>query len=153
MKLKLIKMDGSVSEFTEKGNYDLFIAHNLLIEMIQSKRYLRKFEKLESLSAKKILAMGYSEQLGYDFLYQVVGGYIHVLVRKSDITFVYISVSGTTYFRTVEVDEYSPKYYLEMSSLAYFKQRKGVNFLARDGYLYSTKVVEVNAKSMKERKS
>lgn len=146
-------MDGSVSEFTEKGNYDLFIAHNLLIEMIQSKRYLRKFEKLESLSAKKILAMGYSEQLGYDFLYQVVGGYIHVLVRKSDITFVYISVSGTTYFRTVEVDEYSPKYYLEMSSLAYFKQRKGVNFLARDGYLYSTKVVEVTAKSMKERKS
>ena len=146
-------MDGSISEFTEKGNYDLFVAHNLVIEMIQSKIYLRKFEKLELLSAKKLLTVGYSVQLGYDFLYQVVGGYIHVLVRKSDITFVYISVSGTTYFRTVEVEEYNPKYYLEMSSLAYFKERKGVNFLARDGYLYATKVVEVNAKSMKERKS
>ena len=146
-------MDGSISEFTEKGNYDLFVAHNLVIEMIQSKIYLRKFEKLELLSAKKLLTVGYSNKLGYDFLYQVVGGYIHVLVRKSDITFVYISVSGTTYFRTIEVEEYSPKYYLEMSSLAYFKERKGVNFLARDGYLYATKVVEVNAKSMKERKS
>ena len=146
-------MDGSISEFTEKGNYDLFVAHNLVIEMIQSKIYLRKFEKLELLSAKKLLTVGYSDQLGYDFLYQVVGGYIHVLVRKSDITFVYISVSGTTYFRTIEVEEYSPKYYLEMSSLAYFKERKRVNFLARDGYLYATKVVEVNAKSMKERKS
>lgn len=153
MKVKLIKMDNSISEFTEKGNYDLFVAHNLVIEMLQSKIYLRKFEKLELLSAKKLLTVGYSEQLGYDFLYQVVGGYIHVLVRKSDITFVYISVSGTTYFRTIEVEEYSPKYYLEMSSLAYFKERKGVNFLARDGYLYATKVVEVNAKSMKERKS
>lgn len=146
-------MDGSISEFTEKGNYDLFVAHNLVIEMIQNKIYLRKFEKLELLSAKKLLTVGYSDQLGYDFLYQVVGGYIHVLVRKSDITFVYISVSGTTYFRTIEVEEYSPKYYLEMSSLAYFKERKGVNFLARDGHLYSTKVVEVTAKSMKERKS
>lgn len=153
MKIKLVKMDGSISEFTEKGNYDLFVAHNLVIEMIQSKIYLRKFEKLELLSAKKLLTVGYSDQLGYDFLYQVVGGYIHVLVRKSDITFVYISVSGTTYFRTIEVEEYSPKYYLEMSSLAYFKERKRVNFLARDGYLYATKVVEVNAKSMKERKS
>ena len=146
-------MDGSISEFTEKGNYDLFISHNLVIEMIQSKIYLRKFEKLELLSAKKLLTVGYSNQLGYDFLYQVVGGYIHVLVRKSDITFVYISVSGTTYFRTIKVEEYSPKNYLEMSSLAYLKQLKGVNFLARDGYLYATKVVEVNAKSMKERKS
>lgn len=146
-------MDDSISEFTEKGNYDLFVAHNLVNDMIQSKIYLRKFEKLESLSAKKILAVGYSEQLGYDFLYQVVGGYIHVLVRKSDITFVYISVSGTTYFRTIKVEDYSPKHYLEMSLLSYFKQRKGVNFLARDGYLYATKVVEVNAKSMKERKS
>ena len=153
MKIKLVKMDNSISEFTEKGNYDLFVAHNLVIEMLQSKIYLRKFEKLELLSAKKLLTVGYSEQLGYDFLYQVVGGYIHVLVRKSGITFVYISVSGTTYFRTIEVEEYSPKYYLEMSSLAYFKERKGVNFLARDGYLYATKVVEVNAKSMKERKS
>lgn len=82
-----------------------------------------------------------------------MGGYIHVLARKSDITFVYISVSGTTYFRTIKVEEYSPKNYLEMSSLAYLKQLKGVNFLARDGHLYSTKVVEVTAKSMKERKS
>lgn len=146
-------MDGSVSEFTEKGNYDLFIAHNLLIEMIQSKRYLRKFEKLESLSAKKILTVGYSEQLGYDFLYQIRGGYVHVLVRKSDITFVYISVSGTTYFRTIEVKDYSPKLFLEESQLAYFKQRKGVNFLARDGYLYVSKLVTIEAKSMKERKS
>lgn len=153
MKIKLVKMDNSISEFTEQGNYNLFVAHNLVIEMIQNKIYLRKFEKLELLSAKKLLTVGYSEQLGYDFLYQVVGGYIHVLARKSDITFVYISVSGTTYFRTIKVGEYSPKNYLEMSSLAYLKQLKGVNFLARDGHLYATKVVEVIAKSMKERKS
>lgn len=53
MKVKLIKMDNSISEFTEQGNYNLFVAHNLVIEMIQNKIYLRKFEKLELLSAKK----------------------------------------------------------------------------------------------------
>lgn len=52
MKIKLVKMDNSISEFTEQGNYNLFVAHNLVIEMIQNKIYLRKFEKLELLSAK-----------------------------------------------------------------------------------------------------
>ena len=120
---------------TDKGNNDLFVAHSSLYAIINSNKNLRKAEKLDKLSAKNLLTVGYSEQLGYDFMYQVQGGYIHVLVRRFDVTFVYISVSGTTYFRT------------------YFKQHKGVNFLARDGYLYVSKVVEVNAKSMKERKS
>lgn len=146
-------MENSVSEATEKGNYDLTTAHRLVYKMIQSNTSLRKAEKLDKLSAKNLLTVGYSEQLGYDFMYQVQGGYIHVLVRRFDVTFVYISVSGTTYFRTIEVNDYSPKLYLEESQLAYFKQRKGVNFLARDGYLYVSKLVTIEAKSMKERKS
>lgn len=144
-------MEGSVSEFTDKGNNDLFVAHSSVYAIINSNKDLRKVEKLDKLSYKNLLTVGYSEQLGYDFMYQVQGGYIHVLVRRFDVTFVYISVSGTTYFRTVEVRDYSPKLYLEDSPLAYFKQRKGVNFLARDGYLYASKLVTVEAKSMKER--
>lgn len=144
-------MEGSVSEFTDKGNNDLFVAHSSVYSIINSNKNLRKAEKLDKLSFKNLLTVGYSEQLGYDFMYQVQGGYIHVLVRRFDVTFVYISVSGTTYFRTVEVRDYSPKLYLENSTLAYFKQRKGVNFLARDGYLYASKLVTVEAKSMKER--
>lgn len=144
-------MEGSVSEFTDKGNNDLFVAHSSVYAIINSNKNLRKAEKLDKLSYKNLLTVGYSEQLGYDFMYQVQGGYIHVLVRRFDITFVYISVSGTTYFRTVEVRDYSPKLYLEDSPLAYFKQRKGVNFLARDGYLYASKLVTAEAKSMKER--
>lgn len=146
-------MENSVSEFTEKGDYDLTIAHRIIYDMINANSSLRKAEKLDKLSAKNLLTVGYSEQLGYGFMYQVQGGYIHVLARRNDVTFVYISVSGTTYFRTIEVKNYSPKLYLEESPLAYFKQRKGVNFLARDGYLYTSKLVSVEAKSMKERKS
>lgn len=146
-------MENSVSEFTEKGDYDLTIAHRIIYDMINANSSLRKAEKLDKLSAKNLLTVGYSEQLGYDFMYHVQGGYIHVLARRNDVTFVYISVSGTTYFRTIEVKNYSPKLYLEESPLAYFKQRKGVNFLARDGYLYTSKLVSVEAKSMKERKS
>ena len=153
MKIKYIKMENSVSEFTEKGDYDLTIAHRIIYDMINANSSLRKAEKLDKLSAKNLLTVGYSEQLGYDFMYQVQGGYIHVLARRNDVTFVYISVSGTTYFRTIEVKNYSPKLYIEESPLAYFKQRKGVNFLARDGYLYTSKLVSVEAKSMKERKS
>lgn len=144
-------MEGSVSEFTDKGNNDLFVAHSSVYAIINSNKNLRKAEKLDKLLFKNLLTVGYSEQLGYDFMYQVQGGYIHVLVRRFDVTFVYISVSGTTYFRTVEVRDYSPKLHLEDSPLAYFKQRKGVNFLARDGYLYASKLVTVEAKSMKER--
>lgn len=146
-------MENSVSEMTDKGNNDLFVAHSSLYAIINSNKNLRKAEKLDKLSAKNLLTVGYSEQLGYDFMYQVQGGYIHVLVRRFDVTFVYISVSGTTYFRTIEVKDYSPKLYLEESQLAYFKQHKGVNFLARDGYLYVSKLVTIEAKSMKERKS
>lgn len=146
-------MENSVSEFTEKGDYDLTIAHRIIYDMINANSSLRKAEKLDKLSAKNLLTVGYSEQLGYGFMYQVQGGYIHVLARRNDVTFVYISVSGTTYFRTIQVKNYSPKLYLEESPLAYFKQRKGVNFLARDGYLYTSKLVSVEAKSMKERKS
>ena len=144
-------MEGFVSEFTDKGNNDLFVAHSSVYDIINSNKNLRKAEKLDKLSYKNLLTVGYSEQLGYDFMYQVQGGYIHVLVRRFDVTFVYISVNGTTYFRTVEVRDYSPKLYLEESQLAYFRQRKGVNFLARDGYLHASKLVTVEAKSMKER--
>lgn len=153
MKIKYIKMEGSVSEVTKNEFRGLFDAHNILSDMVKRDKSLRKAEKLEKLSAKNLLTVGYSKDLGFDFLYQVQGGHIHVLVLETKVTFLYISHSGTTYFRTFEVDDYLHKFYLE-ELLGYEKTApKGVNFLARDGYFYATDFVTVEAKSMKERNS
>ena len=151
MKIQYIKMENSVSENTEKDFKDLSDAHNALSDMIKKDKSLRKAEKLEKLSAKNLLTVGYSKDFGFDFMYQVQGGYIHVLVKENDVTFLYVSHSGTTYYRTFEVADYLPKFYLE-ESLGYEKTApKGVNFLARDGYFYATDFVTVEAKAMSER--
>lgn len=151
MKIKYIKMENSVSEITDKGNNELFEAHDALSDMIQKDKSLRKAEKLEKLSAKNLLTVGYAKDFGFDFMYQVQGGYIHVLVKENDITFLYVSHSGTTYYRTFEVTDYLPKFYLE-ELIGYEKTApKGINFLARDGYFYATDFVTVEAKAMSER--
>ena len=151
MKIKYIKMENSVSEIIEKDYKGLFEAHNALYDMIKKDKSLRKAEKIEKLSAKNLLTLGYAKDFGFDFLYQVQGGYIHVLVKENDVTFLYVSHSGTTYFKTFEVVDYLPKFYLE-ELLGYEKTApKGVNFLARDGYFYATELVTVEAKAMSER--
>ena len=151
MKIKYIKMEGSVSEVTESEFCGLVNAHNVLSDMIKKDKSLRKAEKLEKLSAKNLLTVGYSKDFGFDFLYQVQGGHIHVLVLETKVTFLYISHSGTTYYRTFEVVDYLPKFYLE-EALGYEKTApKGVNFLAKDGYFYATDFVTVEAKAMSER--
>jgi hypothetical protein len=151
MKIKYIKMEGSVSEVTENEFRGLFDAHNILSNMIKKDKSLRKAEKLEKLSAKNLLTVGYSKDLGFDFMYQVQGGHIHVLILENSVTFLYISHSGTTYFRTFEVTDYLPKFYLE-ELLSDFNILRGINFLAKDGYFYSTDFVTVEAKAMSERK-
>ena len=151
MKIKYIKMENSVSEITGKGNNELFEAHDALSNIIQKDKSLRKAEKLEKLSAKNLLTVGYSKDFGFDFMYQVQGGYIHVLVKENDVTFLYVSHSGTTYYRTFEVVDYLPKFYLE-ELLGYEKTApKSINFLARDGYFYATEFITVEAKAMSER--
>ena len=144
-------MEGSVSEVTENEFRGLFDAHNILSNMIKKDKSLRKAEKLEKLSAKNLLTVGYSKDLGFDFMYQVQGGHIHVLILENSVTFLYISHSGTTYFRTFEVTDYLPKFYLE-ELLSDFNILRGINFLAKDGYFYSTDFVTVEAKAMSERK-
>ena len=151
MKIKYIKMENSVSEIIEKDYKDLFEAHNALYDMIKKDKSLRKAEKLEKLSSKNLLTLGYAKDFGFDFMYQVQGGCIHVLVKENDVTFLYVSHSGTTYYRAFEVLDYLPKFYLE-ELLGYEKTAPmGVNFLARDGYFYATEFVTVEAKSMSER--
>lgn len=150
MKIKYIKMEGSVSEVTESEFCGLVNAHNVLSDMIKKDKSLRKAEKLEKLSAKNLLTVGYSKDFGFDFLYQVQGGHIHVLVLETKVTFLYISHSGTTYFRTFEVADYLPKFYLE-ELLNDFNILKGINFLAKDGYFYTTDFVKVEAKAIVER--
>lgn len=151
MKIKYIKMENSVSEVTETEFTGLVNAHNVLSNMIKKDKSLRKAEKLEKLSAKNLLTVGYSKDFGFEFMYQVQGGYIHVLVKENDVTFLYVSHSGTTYYRTFEVGDYLPKFYLE-ELLGYEKTApKGINFLARDGYFYATELVTVEAKAMSER--
>lgn len=150
MKIKYIKMEGSVSEVTENEFRGLFDAHNILSNMIKKDKSLRKAEKLEKLSAKNLLTVGYSKDLGFDFMYQVQGGHIHVLILENSVTFLYISHSGTTYYRTFEVVDYLPKFYLE-ELLSDFSTLKGINFLAKDGYFYATDFVKVEAKAMAER--
>ena len=151
MKIQYIKMENSVSESTEKDFRDLAEAHNVLSKMIKDDKSLRKAEKLEKLSAKNLLTVGYAKDFGFDFMYQVQGGYIHVLVKENDVTFLYISHSGTTYYRAFEVVDYLPKFYLE-EALGYEKTApKGINFLDRDGYFYATEFVTVEAKAMSER--
>lgn len=151
MKIKYIKMEGSVSEVTENEFRGLFDAHNILSNMIKKDKSLRKAEKLEKLSAKNLLTVGYSKDLGFDFMYQVQGGHIHVLISENSVTFLYISHSGTTYYRTFEVVDYLPKFYLE-ELISDFSAPKGINFLAKDGYFYATDLVNVEAKAMAERK-
>ena len=137
-------MEGSVSEVTDKEFTGLIESHNTLSDMIKKDKSLRKAEKLEKLSAKNLLTVGYAKDLGFDFMYQVQGGYIHVLVKENDVTFLYISHSGTTYYRTFEVVDYLPKFYLE-EALGYEKTTpKGINF-------YATEFVTVEAKAMSER--
>lgn len=150
MKIKYIKMEGSVSEVTENEFRGLFDAHNILSNMIKKDKSLRKAEKLEKLSAKNLLTVGYSKDLGFDFMYQVQGGHIHVLILENSVTFLYISHSGTTYYRTFEVVDYLPKFYLE-ELLSDFSTLKGINFLAKDGYFYATEFITVEAKAMSER--
>lgn len=150
MKIKYIKMEGSVSEVTENEFRGLFDAHNILSDMIKRDKSLRKAEKLEKLSAKNLLTVGYSKDLGFDFMYQVQGGHIHVLILENSVTFLYISHSGTTYYRTFEVADYLPKFYLE-ELLSDFNALRGTNFLAKDGYFYATDLVNVEAKAMAER--
>lgn len=150
MKIKYIKMENSVSEITDKGNNELFEAHDALSNMIQKDKSLRKAEKLEKLSAKNLLTVGYAKDFGFDFMYQVQGGYIHILVKENDVTFLYVSHSGTTYYRTFEVADYLPKFYLE-ELLGEFQMLKGINFLAKDGYFYATEFITVEAKAMSER--
>ena len=150
MKIKYIKMENSVSEVTETEFTGLVSAHNILSDMIKKDKSLRKAEKLEKLSTKNLLTVGYSKDFGFDFLYQVQGGYIHVLVKETDVTFLYVSHSGTTYYRTFKVVDYLPKFYLE-ELLSDFNILRGINFLARDGYFYATKFVTVEAKAMSER--
>ena len=146
-------MENSVSEIKDKGNDELSVAHNVLYDMVHKDKSLRKAEKLKKLSAKNLLTLGYAKDFGFDFMYQVQGGYIHILVKENDVTFLYVSHSGTTYYRTFEVVDYLPKFYLE-ELLGYEKTApKGINFLARDGYFYATEFVTVKAKSMKERNS
>ena len=144
-------MENSVSEVTEKGNEELFSVYSGVLAIINSSKDLQEAEKLDKLSYKNLLTVGYAKDFGFDFMYQVQGGYIHVLVKENDVTFLYVSHSGTTYYRTFEVVDYLPKFYLE-ETLGYEKTApKGINFLARDGYFYATEFVEVEAKSMKER--
>lgn len=151
MKIKYIKMEDSVSENVEKDFKDLVDVHNALFGMIKENKSLRKAEKLEKLSAKNFITLGYAKDFGFDFMYQVQGGYIHVLVKENNVTFLYISHSGTTYYKTFEVSDYLPKFYLE-DWLGYEKTApKGVNFLAKDGYFYATEFVTVEAKAMSER--
>lgn len=151
MKIKYIKMENSVSEVTDKGNKELFSAYSGVLAIINSNEDLNKAEKLDKLSYKNLLTVGYAKDFGFDFMYQVQGGYIHVLVKENDVTFLYVSHSGTTYYRTFEVVDYLPKFYLE-EALGYEKTApKGVNFLARDGYFYATEFVTVEAKAMSER--
>lgn len=144
-------MENSVSENLNVDYKDLIRNQNVLLRMLKKDKSLRKAEKLEKLSAKNLLTLGYSKDFGFDFMYKVQGGYIHVLVRETKVTFLYISHSGTTYYRTFEVVDYLPKFYLE-EALGYEKTaRKGINFLAKDGYFYSTEFVNVEAKAMSER--
>lgn len=143
-------MEGSVSEVTENEFPVLVNSHNVLSDMIKKDKSLRKAEKLEKLSAKNLLTVGYSKDLGFDFMYQVQGGHIHVLILENSVTFLYISHSGTTYYRTFEVVDYLPKFYLE-ELLSDFSTLKGINFLAKDGYFYATDLVNVEAKAMAER--
>lgn len=150
MKIKYIKMENSVSEVTENEFHVLVNSHNVLSDMIKKDKSLRKAEKLEKLSSKNLLTVGYSKDFGFDFLYQVRGGHIHVLVLETKVTFLYISHSGTTYYRTFEVVDYLPKFYLE-ELLSDFSTLKGTNFLAKDGYFYATDFVKVEAKAMEER--
>ena len=150
MKIKYIKMENSVSEVTETEFTGLVNAHNVLSNMIKKDKSLRKAEKLEKLSTKNLLTVGYSKDFGFDFLYQVQGGYIHVLVKETDVTFLYVSHSGTTYYRTFEVVDYLPKFYLE-ELLSDFNILRGINFLAKDGYFYATEFITVEAKAMSER--
>lgn len=150
MKIKYIKMENSVSEVTETEFTGLVSAHNILSNMIKKDKSLRKAEKLEKLSTKILLTVGYSKDLGFDFMYQVQGGYIHVLVKETDVTFLYVSHSGTTYYRTFEVVDYLPKFYLE-ELLSDFNILRGINFLAKDGYFYATEFITVEAKAMSER--
>lgn len=151
MKIQYIKMENSVSENVNVDYKDLIRNQNVLMGMINKDKSLRKAEKLEKLSAKNFLTIGYAKDFGFDFMYQVQGGYIHILVKENDVTFLYVSHSGTTYYRTFEVVDYLPKFYLE-EALGYEKTApKGVNFLARDGYFYATDFVTVEAKAMSER--
>ena len=144
-------MENSVSENVNVDYKDLIRNQNVLMGMINKDKSLRKAEKLEKLSAKNFLTIGYAKDFGFDFMYQVQGGYIHILVKENDVTFLYVSHSGTTYYRTFEVVDYLPKFYLE-EALGYEKTApKGVNFLARDGYFYATDFVTVEAKAMSER--
>lgn len=151
MKIQYIKMENSVSENVNIDYKDLIRNQNVLMDMIKKDKSLRKAEKLEKLSAKNLLTVGCAKDFGFDFMYQVQGGYIHVLVKENDVTFLYVSHSGTTYYRTFEVVDYLPKFYLE-EALGYEKTApKGINFLARDGYFYATEFVTVEAKAMSER--
>jgi hypothetical protein len=150
MKIKYIKMENSVSEVTETEFTGLVSAHNILSDMIKKDKSLRKAEKLEKSSTKNLLTVGYSKDFGFDFMYQVQGGYIHVLVKETDVTFLYVSHSGTTYYRTFEVVDYLPKFYLE-ELLSDFNILRGINFLAKDGYFYATEFITVEAKAMSER--
>lgn len=150
MKIKYIKMEFSVSEVIDGDYKGLLKAHTTLSDMVQKDKSLRKAEKLGKLSAKNLLTLGYSKDFGFDFLYQVQGGYIHVLVLENKVTFLYISHSGTSYYRTFEVVDYLPKFYLE-ELLREFNSLMGINFLAKDGHFYATDFITVEARAMEER--
>lgn len=151
MKIKYVKMENSVSEATDLGNPNLIEAHKYIQNMIYNSS-LRKAEKVDKLSAKNLLTVGYSAKFGYDFMYQVQGGYIHVLVKETKVTLLYVSHSGTAQYKDYKDLDFLPKFYLEEGSLSYFRKQEGINFLARDGYFYATDFVKVEAKAMSERK-
>ena len=80
-------MENSVSEITDKGNDELFSAYSGVLAINNSNEILSKAEKLDKLSFKNLLTVGYVKDFGFDFMYQVQGGYIHVLVKENDVTF------------------------------------------------------------------
>ena len=139
MKIAYINTEDFVSDFMSSSNEPLKEEHSSLSPILKYISKLSKASRLQNLKYKDLLAVGYSKETGFDFLYRDAFGYLHILCKENRVIVLYLAYASNNSYEVYEVNnKLKNSLYDDLEGISEGYEEEGVVFLAQDFDFYES---------------
>ena len=139
MKIAYLNTEDFVSDFMSSSNEPLKDEHNSLKPILKYVSKSSKSSRLQNIKYKDLLAVGYSKETGFDFLYRDAFGYLHILCKENKVVVLYLAYASNNSYEVYEINnKLKNSLYDDLEGISEGYEEEGVVFLAQDFDFYES---------------